>query len=269
MKGHRYLFTMIDRTTRWVEAVPMVDKTAETCADAFVRHWVSRFGTPKVLTSDQGRQFESELFQHLLQALGTKFIRTTGYHPQSNGLIENWHRTLGASLRCHDETWYQALPMVLLGLRTAIRENYSPVEMLYGTTVQIPGDFVDKGPIEGRTNNFVRNLKEKMQSIVPKQSSSHSTTKTFVSPDLSKCKFVFVRHGQPIKKLENPYNGPYKILSRSQKFFKLDINGKEITTSIDRVKPAYILEDEVSGDKITDAGHRVRIRIQTLIREGE
>lgn len=141
--------------------------------------------------------------------------------------------------------------------------------MLYGTTVQIPGDFVDKGPIEGRTNNFVRNMKEKMQSIVPKQSSSHSTTKTFVSPDLSKCKFVFVRHGQPIKKLENPYNGPYKILSRSQKFFKLDINGKEITTSIDRVKPAYILEDEVSGDKITDAGHRVRIRIQTLIREGE
>lgn len=264
------MFTMIDRTTRWVEAVPMVDKTAETCANAFVRHWVSRFGTPKVLTSDQGRQFESELFQHLLQAIGTKFIRTTGYHPQSNGLIENWHRTLGASLRCHDKTWYQALPMVLLGLRTAIRGNHSPVEMLYGTTVQIPGDFVDKRPIEGKTNNFVKNLKEKMQSIVPKQPSSHSATRTFVSPELSKCNFVFVRHGQPIKKLDNPYNGPYKVLSRSPKFFKLDINGKEIATSIDRLKPAYVIEDEDSNqDKITNAGHKIRIRIQALIREGE
>lgn len=270
-EGYRYLFTMIDRTTRWVEAVPMIEKSAETCANAFINNWISRFGTPKVLTSDQGRQFESELFQHLLGALGTKFIRTTGYHPQSNGLIENWHRTLGASLRCHDESWTKALPMVLLGLRTAIRGNHSPVEMVYGTTVQIPGDLVDKKPIEGRTNDFVTNLKQKMQSIIHDPSSSHASTRTFVSPELSRCQFVYVRHGQPIKKLDNPYNGPYRVISRSEKFYKLDIRGKEVVTSTDRLKPAYILEEnsDSSDHRITDSGHHVRIRIQSIIREGE
>lgn len=268
--GYRYLFTMIDRTTRWVEAVPMVEKSAETCANALVNHWISRFGTPKVLTSDQGRQFESELFQHLLQAIGTKFIRTTGYHPQSNGMIENWHRTLGASLRCHDKSWMQALPMVLLGLRTAIRGETSPAEMTYGTTLQIPGDFVEKAPIEGRTNDFVTNLREKMQSIVKKPASCHASRRTFVSTDLKNCKYVFVRHGQPIKKLESPYNGPYKVLSRSEKFFKLDVKGKEITTSIDRIKPAYILEDEIpTQNRVTDSGHQIRIRIQDITWEGE
>lgn len=268
--GHRYLFTMIDRTTRWVEANPMVDKTAETCANAFIHHWVSRFGTPKVVTSDQGKQFESELFRHLLQALGTKFIRTTGYHPQSNGLVENWHRTLGASLRCHDNSWQQALPMVLLGLRTAIRDNYSPAEMVYGTTLQIPGDLVDKKQIQGSTNNFVKNLREKMQSIIPKPSSSHASERTFMSPELSRCKFVFVRHGQPIKKLEDPYNGPYEVISRSAKFFRLSIGGKEIETSVDRLKPAYVLEESNdSQDRTTSSGHNIRIRIQTLSRKGE
>lgn len=61
-EGYRYLFTIIDRTTRWVEAVPLVTKTAEDCATALVSTWVSRFGTPKVITSDQGKQFESTLF---------------------------------------------------------------------------------------------------------------------------------------------------------------------------------------------------------------
>lgn len=248
----------------------MIEKSAQTCANAFIDNWVSRFGTPEILTSDQGRQFESELFQHLLKAIGTRFIRTTGYHPQSNGLIENWHRTLGASLRCHEKSWCQALPMVLLGLRTAIRGNHSPAEMTYGTTLKIPGDFVDKKPIEGNTNNFVTNLKQKMQKIMHNPSSNHGSSKTFISPDLSKCEFVFVRHGQPIRKLDDPYNGPYRVISRSDKFFKLHIKGKEVTTSIDRIKPAYVLkEDDSSGHKVTDSGHQIRIRIQSIIREGE
>lgn len=142
--------------------------------------------------------------------------------------------------------------------------------MTYGTTLKIPGDFVDKKPIEGNTNNFVTNLKQKMQKIMHNPSSNHGSSKTFISPDLSKCEFVFVRHGQPIRKLDDPYNGPYRVISRSDKFFKLHIKGKEVTTSIDRIKPAYVLkEDDSSGHKVTDSGHQIRIRIQSIIREGE
>lgn len=91
-----------------------------------------------------------------------------------------------------------------------------------------------------------------------------------MSPELSRCKFVFVRHGQPITKLQNPYNGPYQVKARSAKYFRLDIGGKEVETSIDRLKPAYMMEEEEdSRDKTTNSGHNIRIRIQTLSRKGE
>ncbi len=62
--GERYLFTMIDRTSRWIEAVPLKDMEAATCADAFVATWVARFGVPAQLTSDRGRQFTSAIWTH-------------------------------------------------------------------------------------------------------------------------------------------------------------------------------------------------------------
>ena len=60
-QGFSYLLTVVDRFTRWPEAIPVVDISAETCARAFLTHWVARFGVPATVTSDRGRQFVSEL----------------------------------------------------------------------------------------------------------------------------------------------------------------------------------------------------------------
>ena len=64
-EGFLYLFTILDRSTRWLEAVPLVDMTAATCAKALLRHWICRFGVPVDITTDQGRQFTSSLWTEL------------------------------------------------------------------------------------------------------------------------------------------------------------------------------------------------------------
>ncbi|GFX81853.1 gag-pol polyprotein [Trichonephila clavipes] len=75
--GYTYCLTMIDRFSKWPEAQPLKDITAETVAEAFFPLWVSRFGTPAILTTDRGRQFESSLFKALSKLFGVQKCRTT------------------------------------------------------------------------------------------------------------------------------------------------------------------------------------------------
>ncbi|GFU34035.1 transposon Tf2-6 polyprotein [Trichonephila clavipes] len=89
--GYTYCLTMIGRFSKWPEAQPLKDITAEAVAEAFFSSWVSRFGTPAILTTDRGRQFESSLFKALSKLLGVQKCRTAGYHPQANGMIEELH----------------------------------------------------------------------------------------------------------------------------------------------------------------------------------
>ncbi|GBL97273.1 Transposon Ty3-I Gag-Pol polyprotein [Araneus ventricosus] len=64
--GFRYLLTCIDRYTRWPEAIPIEDMTAETVAKCLVTHWISRFGVPSVIPSDQGRHINIKVIRHLI-----------------------------------------------------------------------------------------------------------------------------------------------------------------------------------------------------------
>ena len=84
---YRYLLTCIIRSTRWTEASPLIDTTASSVALAFVYGWVSRLGVPFEVVTDPGSQFESELFSNISAIIWFNHIRTTSYHPQSNGMI--------------------------------------------------------------------------------------------------------------------------------------------------------------------------------------
>lgn len=97
--GKSYLLTIIDRFTRWPEAIPIPDLTAQTVAKHFVQRWIPIFGVPSIITTDRGAQFESALFRQLNHLLGTQRIRTTAYHPAANGLVERFHRKLKSSLK--------------------------------------------------------------------------------------------------------------------------------------------------------------------------
>lgn len=140
-EGYSYLLTCVERFTRWPEAIPITDITADTVARAFFKHWISRFGIPSVVTTYQGRQFQSALLSSLL---GVNLIRTSLYHPASNGMVERFHRSLKQAIKCHRTLrWTEALPLVLR-LRSAIKEDLgcTSSELVYGSTIRLPSEFL-------------------------------------------------------------------------------------------------------------------------------
>ena len=127
-QGFTYLLMIVDRCTRWPEAIPLSDISALTCARAFLSHWVSRHGVPSTLTSDRGRQFVSELWRKTASLLGATTNTTNSYHPQANGLVERMHRTMKAALKSKLETdpnldgdW-AADPAFVVDLRQKMRQ---------------------------------------------------------------------------------------------------------------------------------------------------
>merc|ERR1712015_133455 len=136
---------MIGRTTRHLEAVPLPNATAETVADAYLLHWVARFGVPGHLTSDRGAQFTGQVWAAMNTALGTTMHLTTAYHPAANGLVERQHRKLKDALKSRLEgrpEWHKEIWAVLLGMRTPPRAKLgaSTAELVFGTQLSVPGD---------------------------------------------------------------------------------------------------------------------------------
>ncbi|XP_075157777.1 uncharacterized protein LOC142231040 [Haematobia irritans] len=200
---------------------------ASTLAEAFYSGWISRFGVPAKISTDQGRQFESHLFRELVNILGATRIRTSPYHPSSNGMVERWHRSLKSALMCHNtKNWLDVLPTVLLGLRSSIREdiNSSPFELTYGTTIKLPGDMLTETQNQAPTEDFVTAQKKKKNERSQPCNSSSQTR--------SNC-----LHFKSSRKLYT------RIRAK-----RWNINGKEKVISIDRIKPAFIFNTDISED---------------------
>ena len=169
--GFKYLLTCVNRFTRWPEAIQIKDIRAETVADAFFGGWVARFGTPATITTDRGAQFESRLWDTLCNQFGITRNRTTSYHPQSNGMVERFHRQLKAAIMAHEtpNPWTTTLPAVLLGIRSAVKETLgrSAAEMANGMTLRLPGDFTENYTVDAHTDleNYSDGLRVAMSRL--------------------------------------------------------------------------------------------------------
>lgn len=249
-EGFRYCLTCVDRFSRWPEAIPIDNIEADTVARALFSTWISRFGTPLRITTDQGRQFESDLFRRLGELLGTERLRTTAFHPASNGLVERLHRQLKAAIRCHaTKRWTEVLPVILLGIRSAWREDLqaSAAELVYGQTLRLPGEFFMSCHTPDRLpQSFASDLRQHFRSIRPVNGTRHGAQKPFVFKDLATCTQVFVRTDTAKASLDPPYSGPYPVVSRNSKTAVVRIRGADVKVSMDRLKPAYVIAEDNS-----------------------
>lgn len=241
----RYILTCVDRFTRWPEAFPIADIEAETVARHFFDGWITRFGVPAKVTTDQGRQFEARLFKKLAETTGFERIRTTAYHPQSNGLVERFHRQLKAALRCHaSDRWTRTLPIVLLGVRTAWKDDIhaTAAEMVYGQTIRLPGDFLTTSAHTPSTSpdDYVEQLKQHMRTYRPAPTSSHRATPVFTPDGLENATHIFVRNDTVRRPLTCPYDGPYPVVRKVGRNFEVKRNGKTVLIAAERAKPAFI-----------------------------
>ncbi|KAF8796809.1 Gag-Pol polyprotein like [Argiope bruennichi] len=182
----------------------------------------------------------------LTKFLGTSRQRTTPYHPAANGQVERFHRQLKAAIMAHGKVkWSLALPTILLGFRATWKEDLeaTTAEMLYGAPIRLPGEFLSPAVDSPDPSTFVGKLREVMQRLLPPKPQLHGPQTVFVSKDLGSCKHVFLRTDALRKSLQPPYEGPFRVLHRTEKSFKIDKHGKGLTVNIDRVKPAYVLHD--------------------------
>ncbi len=205
-QGYTYLLTCVDRFTRWPEAVFIQNIAAETVAQAFIATGVARFGTPSTVTTDRGSQFQSHLCKAFTGLLGTKHLRTTAYHPCANGLVERLHRQLKGALKGHpqQERWIEALPLVLLGIRTSLKEDRgcTTAELVYGTTLCLPGAFFSAQPINNDQPGYVADLRSRMSFQKASPPRPRPGSIAHVSRALQEATHVFIRQDAVRKPLQ-------------------------------------------------------------------
>jgi transposase InsO family protein len=136
--GFKYILVISDYATRYVIACPMENITAKTVASHFIKEVLLKFGAPERVLTDQGRQFTSNLYAKVCNQFNITKLRTTSYHPQCDGLVERWNRSMKDMLTSYvsnnPEEWDDFLPYVVLAYNVSIHTStkYSPFFLQFG-----------------------------------------------------------------------------------------------------------------------------------------
>ena len=141
-QNNRYIIVATEYLTRWPEARAVPDASANTLAQFIFEEIICRHGTPKIILSDQGRNFISETIRILCEKFLIKHKFSSPYHPQTNGMVERFNRTLCESLAKvkGDDDWDLYIPAVLLAYRTKrhATTGYTPFQLIYGRYATLP-----------------------------------------------------------------------------------------------------------------------------------
>ena len=164
-QGNKYVLVITDGFMKWTQAIALPNQTALTVADALMTQVFSLFGVPRQIHTDQGRNFESDLFRELCQLLDIEKTRTTPYRPQSDGQTERFNRTVQQMLKTYvrenRDDWDDHLPYVMMAYRATVHEstrltpnlmfiateNILPIDLMMGPPTSLE-DAMPQCPIE-------------------------------------------------------------------------------------------------------------------------
>ena len=232
--GNRHILVIGEIFTRsHYEAIPLPDQTAVTTTNALVDHWISHFGCPHSLHSDQGRNFESKRFEQLMQLLEMDKTRTKPFHRQSNAVIERMNKTSQNMLaKCVSEeqnNWSEQLPYVMMAYGSSVHEltGYTPQFLVFGQELCLPLDCMYPNPQKIATIGFHEFVHKKQQALQrafelvrrnlnEKQKCRNAIySKKVHGPTYEERKKVLPYHPAiavgTTSKLASPWKGPYVI----------------------------------------------------------
>lgn len=236
--GNRYLLVAMDYFSKWPEVYPIPNQEATTVADQLVNDWISRFGVPLELHTDQGRNFESNVFQEVCKLLGIRKTRTTPLHPQSDGMVERFNRTLLEHLRKvvgeNQREWDRHIPLFLMSYRSAVHSStgQAPASVIFGHEFRLPSEIkFGVPPTEAARASTASDYVADLRGIMAK---IHRDTrqKLQISSDRMKTRYDLVANSKGFNegervwlynpkrrksrcpKLQQNWEGPYKVVTR-------------------------------------------------------
>ena len=282
--GNNVVLVMTDHFTRWCDAIPLPDGKAATVARALDERVFAYFGIPERIHSDQGRQFQSELFQACCELWGCEKTETTPYRPQGNSVVERLNRTLGNSLRAllidfEQEEWDRLLPQIVRTLRaTPHRVTGETANMLLmGREARLPPNI--HHPVEMpefTTDEYIVQLKERLDAVRGKLRQMQGPREMpdvdpiYKPGDQVWLKSYFKGRGKGAK-LQPKFIGPYRVLrALPYQVYEVERGGRKTLQHEGRIKMYYASEDprrvedrvEPPRQEATPTQEEPRIRIE-------
>ena len=259
-KNHNsYILVMVDQFTKWVECIALPSQTAEITAQAAVNQFFSRFGYPFQIFTDQGSNFESNLFKNLCERLDIAKTRTTPFRPSANGQAERVNRVLLDSIRCFvsktPTNWDECLPRITGALRSAVNRStgYTANMLMLGREVNQPVDLVFPHPSQNHQpdcDQYVAELSENItlahqiarktlqttQAIMKRNYDVKTLVHTYNEGDV-----IYVLDTASVKgkcrKLSPTWKGPGIIIEKLTDYtYRVRLRGKTTTVNHDRIK---------------------------------
>jgi hypothetical protein len=260
-KGNRYVLVLCDYWTRWASVFALPNQTAQACADAIVNGFVTIFGVPRQIHSDQGRNFESELFAEMSKLLGITKTRTTPYRPQSDGMCERYNRSMLMMLRAvvnEDRTdWDDWLPHIALAYNSSAHETtgLSPFKMMFGREANLPLDVMFSPPPRHGARyacavEYVEWLRQTLQKAheyarahckvaAARQKRNYDTHCRLVRYEVGQYVWRWVPPGGS-KKLVRGWKGPFRVMARATDincYIQLTPDSDQVRVHVDSLKP--------------------------------
>jgi len=242
-------------------AIPLQRIHAETIAGSFLDYWVAKYGPPATVLSDTGPQFSSTFFQGVCSLLGISNRYSTTYHPQTNGQVERYNRTIVGQLRKyvedHKDRWDELVSMLTLAYNSRPQQSTGVAPLEFVTPERVRSlsvermvgcptpEETDGNPrairevIRTRLRNLMHKVRRFLTLAQRRYERNHDARVRPVNKDVQAGDWVFVDgHERTKYKIGTRAAGPYKVLSRGEGTFSMNIGGYPEAVSSDHVTAA-------------------------------